>query len=304
MDAKDILKLIKQLSNLNQEELARELGVSFVTLNSWINGRSIPHKKNQFKIDELYFKYSGTRAISKDVLEAKKEIVFKKSKKYKNIISFILSRVDIFNQFLLSLTYNTNKIEGSTLTLSETSAILFENVSIKNRSLIEQIEAKNHQAAFVFMFDFVNEKKTIDKGFILRLHAILMNSVRADAGLFRNHAVKIVGSNVTTANYLKVPALIDELVKDINKEKKDVIAHVSEIHARFEQIHPFSDGNGRIGRLLIQAMLLKKNYAPAMILQKDKKLYMDFLNKAQKEGDSTLLEDFLLNAVIAGFEFL
>jgi len=69
-------------------------------------------------------------------------------------------------------------------------------------------------------------------------------------------------------------------------------------------IHPFSNGNGRIGRLLIQAMLLKNNLAPAMISQKDKQIYMNYLNKVQKDGDHSLLEDFLSNAVIAGFELL
>lgn len=134
----------------------------------------------------------------------------------------------------MSLTYNTNKIEGSTLTEDETASILFENISLKNKSLIEQLEAKNHQTAFVFMFDSLRKKNSIDKDLILRLHAILMNSIRTDAGFYRTHGVRIIGSNIATANYLKVPVLIDELIKDINKDSKDVIAHVADIHARFD----------------------------------------------------------------------
>lgn len=66
-----------------------------------------------------------------------------------------------YDQFVLSLTYNTNRIEGSTLTEDETAAILFENAYLPNRSLTEQLEAKNHQTAFNFMFDWLEEKKSI-----------------------------------------------------------------------------------------------------------------------------------------------
>lgn len=298
------LKLIKDYSGLTQEKLAKELGVSFVTLNSWINGRSIPRKKKQNQIDELYAKYSGTKIIPETVLEAKKELVYKKGRKYKNILSTIQNNPDIFDQFVLSLTYNTNRIEGSTLTEDETAAILFENASLPNKSLTEQLEAKNHQTAYNFMFDWLKEKKLLDEEFILRLHAILMNSIRPDAGIYRNHGVRIMGTNVPTANYPKVPELMKKLVKDMNMQKGDPIEKLADIHSRFEQIHPFSDGNGRIGRLLIHAMLLKNNFPPALILQKNKRLYMKYLNKSQMTGDQSLLEDFLCDSIMLSFEIM
>jgi len=80
--------------------------------------------------------------------------------------------------------------------------------------------------------------------------------------------------------------------------------HVSLIHSEFERIHPFSDGNGRIGRLLIHAMLLRENFPPAIIHQERKNLYYIYLNKAQQENDTSLLEDYLYDAVIEGFNML
>ena len=131
-----------------------------------------------------------------------------------------------------------------------------------------------------------------------------MNSIREDAGAYRNQGVRILGANIPTANYLKVPALLKELIKNINAPVRDIIAHVSEIHGRFEQIHPFSDGNGRIGRLLMQVMLLRKNFPPALILQEKKPLYIKYLNKFQMTGDSSLLQDFISDAVMSGFAVL
>lgn len=304
MDISEKLKIIKDFSGLTQEQLASELEVSFATLNSWINGRSVPHKKKQSQIDEFYAKYSGTKIIPETVLAAKKEVLSKKSQKNKNILATILNNPDIYDQFVLSLTYNTNRIEGSTLTEDETAAILFENASLPNRSMTEQLEAKNHQTAFNFLFEWLKSKKPISEELILKLHSILMNSIRSDAGVYRSHGVRIMGTNMPTANYLKVPVLMKGLAKDINTKKKDFIAKLADIHSRFEQIHPFSDGNGRIGRLLIHAMLLGQNFPPALILQKEKRLYMKYLNKSQMAGDASLLEDFLCDAVMLSFDLM
>ncbi len=303
MKISDKLKLIKQVSGLTQDKIAREIGVSFATVNSWINEKSNPHKKKQDIIDELYAKFSGSKIISEDVLVAKKEILKKKQEKRKDVLGFILKNKDVLDRFVLSLTYNSNKIEGSTLTENETANILFHKMSLANKSLVEQIEAKNHQTAFNFMLEWLKNKKQINEELILKLHSILMNSILSNAGSYRYHSVRIVGSNVVTANYLKIKKLMSELVIDLNK-KGDIFSRVAEIHSRLEQIHPFSDGNGRVGRLLIHAMLLKNNFPPAIILESQKNLYMKYLNKSQIEGDLSLLDDFLCDAVLTGFDFL
>lgn len=298
------LKIIKNLLELSQEKLAQELGVSFATLNSWLNQRSVPHKKQQEQIDELYKQYTGQKIIPDNILQAKKLIIKTKAKKYKNIIKKIINNPDIYEEFVLSLTYNTNSIEGSALTKDETADILFQNATLANKDLIEHLEAKNHQTALQYLFDEINFNFKINEDFILKLHSILMNGIRKDAGEYREHGVRIVGTNVPTANYIKISFLMNKLIKDINSKKQDIIYFIAEIHSRFEKIHPFSDGNGRIGRLLIDAMLLKRNLPPAIIKQKDKRFYYKYLNKSQLEEDYSLLEDFLCDAILFSFNIV
>lgn len=304
MKVSEKLRLIQQISGLTQEKISQQLEVSFATLNSWINEKSLPRKKKQEAINELYSQYAGIKIIPDDLLQAKKEVIAIKNMKHPGIVKEILANPDIHKRFVLSLTYNTNRIEGSTLTEDETAGILFENVSPPHRSLTEQLEAKNHQSALRYLFAWTIDKNKVNEGLVLKLHSILMNSIREDAGAYRNHGVRILGANIPTANYLKVPALLKELIKNINAPVKDIIAHVSEIHGRFEQIHPFSDGNGRIGRLLIQVMLLRKNFPPALIMQDKKALYIKYLNKFQTTGDSSLLQDFISDAIMSGFDVL
>lgn len=304
MEIKDKLKIIQDVSGLTQTEIANKIGVSFVAFNNWWNEKSLPRKKQETIIDELYKEYTGQNIIPETLLAAKKELIEKESKKYKNILDVILKNPDIYDQFLLSLTYNSNKIEGSTLSEDETADIIFNNKSIPNKSIIEQLEVKNHQAALQYLFTYLENAKKINEELVLKLHSILMNGIRDDAGLYRRHGVRIVGSNVPTANYLKISMLMDVIMEDINKKQKDNIAHASNIHARFEQIHPFSDGNGRIGRLILVAMLLKKNIAPATIKQEGKQLYYTCLRRAQLQDDYTQLEDFICGAIMVGFDIV
>jgi len=302
MNTSEKLKIIKRLSGLTQENLSKELGVSFATLNSWINSKSKPHKSKFESIDKLLSKYTGIPISGDDEKEeiSKKDIMHKKAKKYKDILSLIMKRTDLYDQLILSLTYNTNRIEGSTLTEDETAAVIFRNETIKNKNLVEHLEAKNHQSAIKFLFNNLSKRRKIDEKLILKLHSILMNVIRDDAGFYRRHGVRMVGSNVPTANYLKVPELMNKLVREINQKKKDIIEHSAQIHCKFEQIHPFSDGNGRIGRLILSAMLLKNNLPPAVIEIKEKRLYLSYLRKSQLKNNFAPLEDFMCDAILNG----
>ncbi|GAF68552.1 unnamed protein product, partial [marine sediment metagenome] len=143
MTIKEKLQIIKNLSGLTQDRLSKKLGVSFATLNSWINGKSQPRRKAEENINGLYFKLTGQKEVPENPLEAKRQIIFDKSKKYKDILKKIVKNPDIYDQFLLSITYHTNKIEGSTLTEDETRTILFDNIALPNKDIIEQLEVKN-----------------------------------------------------------------------------------------------------------------------------------------------------------------
>lgn len=298
------LEIIQRMTGKSQSQIAERIGVSFATLNSWINQRSNPREKMQKKVDEIYLEVTGQRIIPDKVISAKKELLKTKSLRYKNIINEILKNPDIQNEVVLKLTYHTNKIEGSTLSEVETASIIFENISIPHKTIIEQLEAKNHQTATMCMLDSMSQNKKIDENFILKIHGILMNGIISNAGSYRNHAVRIVGTNLPTANYVSIPNLMSKLVIEINSKNKDVVSLSSEVHSKFEQIHPFSDGNGRIGRILLCAMLLKNNYAPAIIKQEEKQLYYTYLNKSQTQDDYSQLENFICESIFSGFDII
>ena len=298
------LQTIQRLSGLSQTELAQKLGVSFVAFNRWITGKVVPRERAQERIDALYREYTGLKVIPEEALEAKKAIVIGKSNKAKHVLRTILENPDMRDQFVLVLTYTSNSIEGSTLTQAETAAVLFQNVALPDKTLTEQMEAKNHQTALLYLFKHLSVKKPVHEELILELHGILMNGIRTDAGSYRHHGVRIVGADLPTANYLKVPQLMGEFAADLHNSRKDIIGHIAVTHARFEQIHPFSDGNGRIGRLLMHAMLLQKNLPPAVIRPEKKRFYYSSLNKAQRQGDASLLQDFICDGVLEGWDIV
>ena len=304
MNIQQKLKIIQKNLNITQTKLAERFGVSFVAFNNWWNGKSIPHKKSEDLIEDLFLEVTGQKIISADKLFLKKQIIEKRSFKHNNVIDEILKNKDIYDEFVLKLTYHSNSIEGSTLTEPDTAAILFDNVSLPNKTLNEQLEAKNHQTALNYLFDYISKKGKINENLILKLHSIFMNGIRPDAGMYRNHAVRILGVSLPTANYIRIPDLMKLVMLDIEKERKNIVSISANIHSRFEQIHPFSDGNGRIGRLLMTAMLLKANLAPAVIHQQQKQLYYTYLYKSQTKDDQSQLEDFLCDTILSGFDIL
>lgn len=304
MTIQEKLQIIQKATSLTQTKLAERFGVSFAAFNSWWTGKSSPRPKMLSAIEELFLEVTGQKIIPVERLTAKKQVLAKKSQEHKSVIAEILDNPDIRDIFLLKLTYHSNSIEGSTLTEPDTAAILFDNATLPNKSLTEHLEAKNHQTALNYLFGYIAQNGKLDEKLVLKLHGILMNGIRSDAGAYRNHAVRILGVNLPTANYLKLPDLIPDIIGEAAKKTGDTIALSALIHSRFEQIHPFSDGNGRVGRILMCAMLLKANLAPAIIRQENKRLYSAYLYKAQTKNDTSQLEDFLCDAVLDGFRVL
>ncbi|MDO8469630.1 MAG: Fic family protein [bacterium] len=304
MTTRQKLEIIRKMLGLTQTKLAQRFGVSFAAFNSWWTGKSNPRPKMQAAINELFLEVTGQKIIPADQLTAKKQALSRKSGEHENVVAEILDNPDVRDQFILKLTYHSNRIEGSTLTEPDTAAILFDNVALPNKSIIEQLEAKNHQTALNYLFDSVATKGKINGALVLKLHGILMNGIKSDAGAYRNHGVRITGVNLPTANYASVPKLMAEAMRKTAKKTKDVVALVAAVHGTFEQIHPFSDGNGRTGRLLMDAMLLQANFAPPIIRQEQKRLYYMYLYKAQTKEDYSRLEDFLCDAIVDGFKIL
>lgn len=302
------LILIQKHSGNTQEELAHELEVSFPTLNSWINGKSTPRDKAVEKIESLFIEYMGDVSIGVEVLGNKIHKLGDLQQQFKDPFSLIMSRNDLYDSFLLSLTYHTNSIEGSTFTQPDVKAVLFDDVTIPNKSVREHQEAKNHQGALGYVMRWLRDNNgDINQEFIMHIHQILMNGIMHNAGVYRNHSVRIAGVNVPTSNYLSIPKHMQELVQLLNQLKKGSskqVEHIALTHARFEQIHPFSDGNGRVGRLLMILLAFKYQMAPIIIRQERKQAYYSYLEEAQTNKNIIPLTSFIFDGLFEGYNML
>ncbi len=292
------LRAVLRASGWTQEELASQLKVSFVTLNSWINNKAVPRKKALEAIRLMYFQVLGADSLDIGYLEELKERVG--SLKIK--LSQITDNKEVLDNLILHLTYHTNVIEGSTMTIDDTKAVLFENKILTNRTQVEQLEARNHRAALIWLLsELQNSSFVINKDLIQGLHLRLMNGIIENAGIYRNHSVRIMGSHVAVANYLRIPELIKELLNKIDTEfsEEDIINQLSVTHAVFEKIHPFSDGNGRVGRLLMLAQAIKADIVPPLVLKERRVAYYKYLEIAQTDNNPVPLQAFIAESIIS-----
>lgn len=205
----------------------------------------------------------------------------KKLDKLRPLPSTILEKLR--HDLALEWTYNSNAIEGNTLTLQETRLVLEEGMTIKGKSLREHFEAKNHEKAIAHLESLIQEKSDITEDHILQLHRLVLDGIEEDfAGRYRNTQVRIMGANFIPPAGHKVPELMTEFVQQIInfKQKKNDLELAVYIHHRFVWIYPFFDGNGRTARLLMNLWLMQSGYPPAVILKNDRKKYYDALNKA------------------------
>ncbi|MBI2411436.1 MAG: Fic family protein [Candidatus Kerfeldbacteria bacterium] len=308
MTVQQKIQRILKVSGKTQTELAQMLQVSFVTLNSWVNGKSLPRKIAQAKIDLLYQEYTGVKEVTDSELLVKKQRVAELKKQFPHPLQYIVQRQDLYETFVLELTYHTNSIEGSTFTEPEVRAVIFDNVTIPDKTVVEHQEAKNHQAALGNLMQWLTQHKKpkqITEDWIKKIHSILMNGIRSDAGMYRRHGVRIVGSHVPTTNYLKIDDRMYTFGQDLqHSSEEDIVMHMAKTHAQFEQIHPFSDGNGRVGRLLMHAQALQYGLPPVLIKQEKKQAYYTYLQRAQLEEKYIFLESFIYDALLESYALL
>ena len=189
-------------------------------------------------------------------------------------------------------TYNSNAIEGNSLTLQETKLVLEEGITIGGKTLREHFEVMNHQDAIDYIEELAERNTSLTIKDILKVHGLVLNNIEREyAGRFRIGGVRIGGANFVPPNALKVPDLTDELVEWYNDEnnKPDTIIRSTIFHHRFVWIHPFFDGNGRTVRLISNLLLMKEGYPPAIILKNDRKKYYAALNQANNGDYSKLM---------------
>lgn len=189
-------------------------------------------------------------------------------------------------------TYNSNSIEGNTLSLRETQMVLQEGITIKGKSLREHFEAKNHEVAINYLYTLVNDNYVLNSKDIMSLHGYVLRSIEDDfAGRLRNAGVRISGANFIPPNANRVSQMLDDLVAFVNDNPLglNIIELATFFHHKFVWIHPFFDGNGRTVRLAMNLILMKHRFPPAIILKNDRKKYYDALNQANKGNYSKLM---------------
>ncbi len=235
-------------------------------------------------------------STTENILQRIKE---KKALLYKNrpLSKVILNRLT--EQLNLEWTYNSNAIEGNSLTLRETKLLIEQGITIKGKSLREHFEAQNHQHAIEFLSKLVQKSSQITENIILNIQTLVLDRIEEDfKGRYRNGRVRIIGANFIPPNSRKVPELMKNLVTWTKKQMNlaNPVTLATHFHHKFVWIHPFFDGNGRTGRLLMNLILMQAGFPPAIILKNDRFKYYEALNLANN-GNYQKLELLVAQAV-------
>jgi Fic family protein len=218
---------------------------------------------------------------------------------YRPLALELVSNLD--DWFKIELTYTSNAIEGNTLTRQETALVVEKGLTVRGKSLSEHLEAHNHAKALDFIKSLINKPSNeITENDILEIHHIILQGIDDNnAGFYRNIPVRISGSLVILPNYMKVPKLMSEFVAKILQNAS--IFHPVELatlaHYELVTIHPFTDGNGRTARLLMNLILMQNGYTPAIISKRQREPYIRYLEQAQLGGSRKDFDKLIARAV-------
>lgn len=188
-------------------------------------------------------------------------------------------------EFLVEYTYNSNAIEGNTLTLQETALVL-EGITIDRKPLKDHLEAVGHKDAFLYVQDLVKEKAPFSGSIIKQIHTLVLMDRPKDRGVYRRIPVKIMGAYHTPPEPAVVPEQMEKLVKEFSKKKLHPIESAALFHLKFEGIHPFVDGNGRTGRLILNLFLMQNGYPPINVKFADRKRYYEAFDSYYRDNDA------------------
>ena len=187
--------------------------------------------------------------------------------------------------FMIDYTYNSNAIEGSTLTLEETALVLKEGVTIAEKPLKHHLEAIGHRDAYYYVEDLVKNNGPFSERTIKEIHTLVLMDRQRDRGIYRSVPVR-VGAFHPCQPY-EVPIKMEQLMSEYatDMQQLHVIERAALFHLKFETIHPFIDGNGRVGRLVLNLELMKEGYPPINIKFSDRKKYYDCFNHYRENNN-------------------
>ena len=208
------------------------------------------------------------------------------------VLEFILSHQEYLEDLITRSTYHSNGIEGSTLTYAETYAILYNDNSFKiqGKEPREIYEAINHKKALEIVFESLKINEDFDERFIKKLNETINKDIKDTEG-YRKVQVFINGTVYIPPEAEKVPNLMNYYIYNYNHDEQDIFMKIAKYHIEFERIHPFEDGNGRTGRLLLNYELIKNNVNPLVISKDDRVQYFEFLDKQNVTGLAEILKN-------------
>ena len=202
-------------------------------------------------------------------------------------------------QMQIEFAYNSNAIEGNTLSLRETQLVIQEGVTVRGKSLREHLEARNHPDAIAYVEKLAREKAAIEQDDVLKLHELLMRGIDdLNAGKYRGGQVRVASAAFMPPSAARVPSLMSELLQtlSLNPEELRPIELAAFFHHKLVYIHPFSDGNGRTARLLMNVTLLRAGYPFTVLLKVDRPRYLRALSEADN-GNLTPFANFVASCV-------
>ena len=186
-------------------------------------------------------------------------------------------------QMQIEFTYNSNAIEGNTLSLRETQLVIQEGITVRGKSLREHLEARNHPEAIDYVESLAQKEATIGQDDVLKVHALLMRGIDDEnAGKYRTGQVRVAGATFMPPPAQKIPDLISELLQTLSQNPDELrpIELAAFFHHKFVSIHPFLDGNGRTARLLMNVLLMRNGYPFTILLKVDRPKYLRALSEA------------------------
>ena len=201
------------------------------------------------------------------------------------------------NNLRTEFIYNSNAIEGNTLTLRETDIILQFGITVKGKSLKEHNEVKGQEYALDFLNEVLKKEEPLSIRLIREFHALILNDDKDNRGRFKQENNTILGAKFQTTPFYQVEEKLQELIDNFNESDKNLIEKVAKFHNDFERVHPFNDGNGRTGRLLMNLELMKNGYPITIIKNEDRDDYHQALEIASIDKNYIPLTEFIKRSI-------
>jgi len=272
---KDICNLGSDLSRIKIEDLekkySKEIRKSYKTIKKFLETNHYLENAKKLKVKEDKF-------LDREYILNIESILLHYNSRFLKLNK--LTQREILENFAINFAVNSNSIEGNTITLKEAYNLLKEDITPKNRTLREVHELTNTKKVMDFLD---NKNQEITLKFIENIHDMLLENIDNRNG-FRTSDIKILGQpfKPTPARYVKSD--MELLLKWYNKNKKKLhpLGLITLFHHKFESIHPFSDGNGRTGRILVNYILSLNKYPPLIISRRFRKEYLRLMNQSDK----------------------